>query len=75
MGGGASKQESFELVVCSQLPSADALGMLEAALPLGLMQAVQPHPSSVRLKYSHYKLDFELEVRPCLCRGAAWGGG
>eukprot|EP00966_Prymnesium_polylepis_P068899 1600731-Prymnesium_polylepis.1 len=54
--------DSFEVVVCSQLPAADALGMLAESLPLERMRSIVPHPSTVQLKYSHYKSEFELEV-------------
>ena len=68
-GGGEGGQDGFEVIVCSQLPVDDALGMLKDSLPLWQMQAVMARPSSVRLLYSHYKVEFELEVGGTL----SWG--
>ena len=38
---GEGGQDGFEVIVCSQLPVDDALGMLEESLPLGQMQAME----------------------------------
>ena len=56
------KREGFDVVVATQFKPDDFAEMLADALPLAQLQPIYPQPSTVRLKYSHYNQEFNLEV-------------
>jgi len=59
----------FEVVVCTQFGTAEFEQFLHESLPFELIQPIKSLPSSVQIKYNHYKNSFELGIGGTL----AWG--
>lgn len=60
--GADEKREGFDVIVATQFKPDAFAEFLSDALPLRLLQPICPLPSTVRLKYSHYNQEFNLEV-------------